>query len=107
MNLLKRLTKLLSRSKCRRKLKQIKDKRFEEVVFTVIDLETSGLDASRDKILSFGAIKVVNGKIRVDQSLEFIFRQKKNTDNESVAIHGLLSRNISTGSRLYIILKKY
>ncbi|MBQ5673879.1 MAG: ribonuclease H-like domain-containing protein [Lachnospiraceae bacterium] len=32
--------------------------------FTVVDLETTGLDPKRDKIIEIGAIQVENGKIK-------------------------------------------
>lgn len=79
------------------KLTELKDKRFSEVVFVVLDLETSGLDVGKDKILSFGGVKIVGGQIQVHQSLEKVFRQKKDTINENSEIHGLLNKEISEG----------
>lgn len=81
----------------KKKFSAIRNKHFSELVFTVIDLETSGLDTTKDKILSFGGIKVVNGAIQVEESLELVFKQKTETDNKSVIIHGLLKRDISGG----------
>lgn len=81
------------------KLTELKDKRFSEVVFVVLDLETSGLDVGKDKILSFGGVKIVGGQIQVHQSLEKVFRQKKDTINENSEIHGLLNKEISEGDK--------
>ena len=34
-----------------------------------LDLETTGLDPKQDKIIEFGAVKVIDGKIAEEKSL--------------------------------------
>ncbi len=62
----------------------------QEVPFAVFDTETTGLNPSKDKILSIGGVKVLNGEIHVAQSLEIFLEQESAPSQEDIAIHGIL-----------------
>lgn len=69
-----------------------KTKHKNEIVgrrFVVFDTETTGLDVSKDRILSIGAIAVKNDKIDVGDSLELYLKQELFKAG-TVEIHGLL-----------------
>ena len=61
----------------------------DQLNFTVIDTETSGLDPAKDSILSFGAVKISEGKIRVQSSVEW-YPKSKNSGGKTAPIHGLV-----------------
>ncbi len=61
----------------------------DQLVFTVIDTETSGLDSARDSILSFGGVKITERKIQVHTSVEWYPAAKKSGGN-TAPIHGLV-----------------
>lgn len=61
----------------------------DQLNFTVIDTETSGLDPAKDSILSFGAVKISEGKIRVQSSVEW-YPKSKNSGGKTASIHGLV-----------------
>lgn len=69
----------------------------DQLQFTVIDTETSGLDTARDSILSFGAVKIVGAKILVSSSVEW-YPASSPARGETTPIHGLvaISDQIST-----------
>lgn len=69
------------------KLKQAKT--IETTRFIVFDTETTGLDLLTDRILSIGAIAIINNTIDVSDSIEFYLKQDE-FNAKTVEIHGLL-----------------
>ena len=58
-------------------------------IFVVVDTETTGLDPHKDRILSLGAVKIRNGTICVNESVE-VFLKQEHFDQTTVPIHGIL-----------------
>ncbi|MEZ4874992.1 MAG: 3'-5' exonuclease [Flavobacteriaceae bacterium] len=63
----------------------------EETRFVVFDTETTGLDPSKDKLLSIGAVVLHHQKIVVADSFEVFLEQEK-FNRETVAVHGILKK---------------
>lgn len=63
---------------------------FEQLNFTVLDTETSGLDPARDSILSFGAVKISAMKIQIPTSVEW-YPMTENSGGKTAPIHGLVT----------------
>lgn len=57
--------------------------------YTVIDVESSGLDPASDRILSIGAVKILKNEIIVSQVFEKYIDQG-NLGVENVVVHGIL-----------------
>jgi len=55
----------------------------------VVDVETSGLDPRRDRLLAIGAVAVDHGAIRFDDSFEIILRQAAPSANDNILVHGI------------------
>ena len=72
-----------------KKFKQKDPKTIETTRFVVFDTETTGLDTSTDKILSIGAVSIVNNIIDVADCIEIYLIQEE-YNAETVAIHGIL-----------------
>jgi len=53
----------------------------------VIDVETTGLDYTREKIIEFAGVKLINGKIV--QRFETLINPKQHIRKSSMAIHGI------------------
>jgi len=68
---------------------RIPERTVSEVCFAVIDSETTGLDPTKDRILSLGGVKIIQGRIAVRDTLE-IFIAQDHFDASSVPIHGIL-----------------
>jgi DNA polymerase III subunit epsilon len=62
----------------------------DQLHFVVLDTETTGLQPQKDHILSFGAIKVIGYKIRVESVLEMYLDAPRN-NRESVKVHELIA----------------
>jgi len=57
--------------------------------WVAIDCETSGLDAARDRLLSVGAVSVINGRIDLPDCFEARVRQRTPSAADNILIHGI------------------
>ncbi len=55
--------------------------------FVVADVETSGLNPYRDRLISVGAVAVEAGRVRLGQSFEVVLRQEVPSDTSNILIH--------------------
>lgn len=68
-----------------------------EVRFVVLDLETTGLDVKKDRMLSLGAMVVQAQEIRIAERLEYFIHQPEYQPNQSVSIHGIMPQQNADG----------
>jgi DNA polymerase-3 subunit epsilon len=66
--------------------------------WVVLDTETTGLDPSKDTLLSIGAVAVDRDGIRCEDSFEIVVRHTGPTDRVNVALHGLGREELSAGT---------
>jgi len=59
----------------------------DEVRFVVLDTEATGPDASRDRLISIGAVAVISGEIVLEDSFEALLKVAHNL--ASVTVHGI------------------
>jgi DNA polymerase-3 subunit epsilon len=57
--------------------------------YVVVDVESSGLNITRDRLIAIGAIAVVNGQVRLNDSLEIVLQQARVSEKENILIHGI------------------
>lgn len=69
--------------------KEPKPKNFNDLVFVVLDTETTGFCFDEDRILSIGAVKIKGDSIAVQEVLDLYLEQEK-FNKDSVKVHGLL-----------------
>jgi DNA polymerase III subunit epsilon len=62
---------------------------WREVDFTVIDLETTGLNPNADEIISFATVTVSGGRITVADAHYELIRPDRMPDADTIRIHGL------------------
>ncbi|MET1077113.1 MAG: 3'-5' exonuclease [Pseudomonas sp.] len=65
--------------------------------FVVLDLETSGLNTQRDRVLSIGAWVIEDGAIDLGQQFECTLCHLDQPVNASVLIHGLAPSTLAAG----------
>lgn len=63
------------------------DAPLDGVRFVVLDCETTGLDPATDHIITIGAVAVIDGEIRLDDTFERLLRIEENTP--AVTVHGI------------------
>lgn len=57
--------------------------------FVVVDVETSGLNLQEDKLISIGAVAVVNGKIALGDSFYIVLKQQEASERTNILLHGI------------------
>lgn len=60
-----------------------------ELSCTVFDLETTGLDPSNDRILSIGAVRIVNGNLLAHETFDQLVDPGRPIPPSSTSIHGI------------------
>ena len=68
---------------------KLNEMRLKDIVYTVFDTETTGLDAKNDEIISIGAVRIVNSKILSEEKFDRLIDPKMNIPLDSEKIHGI------------------
>ena len=55
----------------------------------VVDVETRGLDPTRDALISIGAVAVRDGRIALGGGFSVVLRQKDASSRENILVHGI------------------
>lgn len=65
--------------------------------YVVVDVEASGLDTSKDHLISIGALALVDGMIDFNDAFQVVLRQDQVSSNENILIHGIGGSTQSAG----------
>lgn len=57
--------------------------------YVVVDVESSGLNISRDRLIAIGAVAVTHGQVRLNDSLEIVLQQARVSERDNILIHGI------------------
>ena len=55
----------------------------------VVDVETSGLNLMEDRLISIGAVAVMNGKIALGDSFYVVLQQQAASEKGNILVHGI------------------
>jgi DNA polymerase-3 subunit epsilon len=55
----------------------------------VVDVETTGLDPRRDRLLAIGAVSVEHRRLRAGTGIEALLRHEETSPRESILVHGI------------------
>jgi len=55
----------------------------------VVDVETSGLSLQEDKLISIGAVAMVNGKVSLGDSFYVVLQQQSASEKGNILLHGI------------------
>lgn len=57
--------------------------------YVVVDVETTGLNLMQDKLISIGAVAVVNGRISLGDSFYVVLQQRAASEKDNILLHGI------------------
>jgi len=57
--------------------------------WVVVDVETSGLDTSSDRLIALGAVALHGARVAPGDSLELVVRQAETSSTENILVHGV------------------
>jgi DNA polymerase-3 subunit epsilon len=77
---------------------------WREARFCVIDLELTGLDPAVDSIVSFAALQIAGGRLRLNDLRYRLVRPPRMPHAETIRIHGLRSRDLAEAPTLSEVL---
>jgi DNA polymerase-3 subunit epsilon len=63
---------------------------WQQATYTVLDLETTGLDPARDAIVAAGGLRVVGGRAAAATAFRLLVRPDREVPADAIRIHGLL-----------------
>lgn len=69
----------------------------KQVEFVVLDTETTGTDFKEDRVVSFGALKLINNELLIENSVDWKIQADLPSGRESIEIHGLLNDELDSG----------
>lgn len=72
--------------------------------FCVIDLETTGLDPAVDEMVSFAALQIAHGRLRLNDARYEHIRPRRMPDAQAIRIHGLRSSDLVDAPELSEVL---
>ena len=78
---------------------EVCDQPLQQQRFVVVDLETSGLNTLKDKILSIGAVTLENSAISLGNQFSCTLRRVNHAVSESVLIHQIPPSEVAAGVR--------
>lgn len=55
--------------------------------YVTVDVETTGLDMRRDRVLSIGAVSVTRGRIDLSQCFEIVLKQPESSSHDNILVH--------------------
>jgi len=62
---------------------------FDAARYVVVDVESTGLDLARDRLIAIGAVAVTAGRIDLADSFEVVLRQDTVSDRDNILVHGI------------------
>jgi DNA polymerase-3 subunit epsilon len=62
---------------------------FDSARYVVVDVETTGLDLAKDRLIAIGACVVENGRVALAESFEVVLRQNTVSSKDNILIHGI------------------
>jgi DNA polymerase-3 subunit epsilon len=73
----------------------------------VVDVETTGLDATRDRLVAVGALAVTDGAVRLDDAFDVVVRQATASSGANIEVHGIGGLEQAAGEAPAAVLERF
>ena len=81
------------------------ERRLSDLAYTVFDTETTGFHpADGDEIISFGAVRIVNGRLLRHETFERLVDPQRSVPASSVAVHGITADMLRGQPTMEVVL---
>ena len=87
-----RLARLREPSSRRNAAEQWNNVSLDNARWVVADVESSGLDVSRDQLISIGAVVVAGCDVALGESFEIVLKQEQASANDNILIHRIVGQ---------------
>lgn len=88
--------------------KELAGQPLADLSYTVFDTETTGVEPSAgDKIISIGAVRIVNGRLLKHEIYEQLVNPQRSVPRDSVRIHGISARELEGEPALREVLPAF
>ncbi|MFH1136114.1 MAG: 3'-5' exonuclease [Pseudomonadota bacterium] len=75
--------------------------------FVVVDLETTGLNKKRDRVVSVGAFRIVEGRIRLGEIFSELVNPGRSIPSESIMVHAITPDAIRTARPAWEVFQDF
>jgi DNA polymerase-3 subunit epsilon len=66
--------------------------------YVTVDVETTGFDTARDRVISIGAVGIRRGRIELADCFEIVLRQRASSAADNILVHGIGGQQQLAGS---------
>jgi len=78
-----------------------------ELIYTVFDTETTGLNPAEDEIISIGAIRIVNNHLLRDENFDQLVNPGRSVPFESIQFHGIKPHMLDNQPSIEQVLPRF
>ncbi|RJX29236.1 MAG: 3'-5' exonuclease [Desulfarculus sp.] len=75
--------------------------------YVALDLETTGLDPQQDRVVSVGAVRVVQGRVRLGEVFSELVNPGRDIPAEAVKVHGITPDKIASAPHGALVFEDF
>lgn len=75
--------------------------------FVVVDLETTGMDPKKDRVVSVGAFRIVDGKIQLGEVFDELVNPGRSIPVESIHVHAIMPDMIRSARMAWEVMEDF
>ncbi len=89
------------------KEKNLKGVPIRDANFVVVDTELTGLDESRDEIVSIAGVRMRGKRIRIGNTFSRLVKPSCQLKKEGILVHGIVSSELQSSPHIKLVLEEF